>query len=614
MTPTLLALLFACGGDKISDGDDLENDTDIWLDESTGVDDDTGVDDTAPPTGTTDTGPFDLDGDGYAGAADCDDSDPDINPAADEACDDVDNDCDYDIDEGVTTTSWADLDFDGYGDPDNSFEFCDLPSGNVDNEDDCDDTNGEVNPDAEEICDDGLDNDCDGFPATDCGLETDISLADADVLLIGEGDNDQAGHDLDAAGDVDGDGADDLIVGAYFRDTGSGGAYLFYGPITADASMADADAFIPGEGDYLGYRVAGPGDVNGDGLDDVLVTRPGATGASRTEVLLFQGPLLGDTATDSAEARLIAAGPSDYTGFAIGSGDVNADGYRDVLLGGSGVFSDAGAIYLFTGPISGDLPVDTNADAVIFGANSGDLLGYNGVPAVDLDGDGADDIVGGAPAAELDGIDGGGVFIFHGLTSGNYTTADADVTISAYTHDDQLGWQVVPAGDVNGDGAQDLLVSASANDLGGTNAGAAYLFHGPLKAGAMTVADAAATFIGAAANDLLGDHLSGAGDLNGDSYDDLLISALGNDSAAAEAGATWLLYGPTAGTTDLATDASTTFTGVALNDASGSLPERTADLNDDGLDDMFAGSFGADNDGLTNNGAVYLIFGVEAGF
>jgi len=614
MITALLPLLLACSGDKISDGDELENDTDIWLDESAPTGDDTGDTDTGP-AGGTDTGPFDRDGDGYAGVADCDDEDANTNPGADEVCDDVDNDCDYDIDEGVLLSSWADLDFDGYGDPDNNYALCEVPDGNVENDEDCDDNNGEVNPEAEEICDDGIDNDCDGVPATDCGLGEDISLADADVIIIGEDDTDYAGHDLDAAGDVDGDGVDDLIIGAFNRGSGAGGAYLFYGPITADASVTDADAFIPGDrNDALGYRVAGPGDVNSDGLDDLLVTRPGLTGVDLTEVLLFSGPLVGEVSPSEATARLIAVGPSDYTGFAIGSGDVNADGYRDVLLGGSGVLGDAGAVYLLTGPLSGDLPVDTAAAAAFYGASGGDFLGYNGVPAVDLDGDGADDVVAGAPVAEAGGVTGGAVYVFHGVTGGSYTTEDADVVIAAHTHDDQMGWQVVPAGDVNGDGAADLLVSASANDEGGTNAGAAYLFHGPLTKGELSAADADATFVGVGPEDLLGDHASGAGDLNGDSYDDLLISALGNDDAAQNAGAVWLIYGPTEGTTDLATDASTTFNGIALNDAAGSLPERTADLNGDGLDDMFTGSYGADNDGYSNNGAVYLIFGVEAGF
>ena len=107
-----------------------------------------------------DTG-IDADGDGHAGADDCDDSDPEVNAGAEEVCDGVDNDCDGEIDEDVASTWYADADGDGYGDASAPTEACEQPDGTVDNADDCDDATADASPDGVEVCD-GIDNNCDG--------------------------------------------------------------------------------------------------------------------------------------------------------------------------------------------------------------------------------------------------------------------------------------------------------------------------------------------------------------------------------------------------------------------------------------------------------------------
>ena len=114
-----------------------------------------GDDSGEPPDTTTD-----ADGDGFSDGDDCDDTDAAINPDADEVCDTVDNNCDGTIDEGVTAAYYADADSDGYGDADASVDACELPSGYVENSDDCNDADTSVSPDGEEVCD-GVDNDCD---------------------------------------------------------------------------------------------------------------------------------------------------------------------------------------------------------------------------------------------------------------------------------------------------------------------------------------------------------------------------------------------------------------------------------------------------------------------
>ena len=145
--PLLLAFLFAC-------------------DKAEPVDTSTGTDDTASDdTGTDDTGSQDQDGDGESAKTDCDDSNPQINSAATEVCDEVDNNCDGEIDEGVTFSFYADGDSDSFGDPSTELQACAAPSGYVTDNSDCDDTNPAAYPEAPEVPEDGVDQDCDGEDA-----------------------------------------------------------------------------------------------------------------------------------------------------------------------------------------------------------------------------------------------------------------------------------------------------------------------------------------------------------------------------------------------------------------------------------------------------------------
>jgi hypothetical protein len=132
----------------------------------------------------------DMDGDGYydkenvcSEGIDCDDTNPDINPGMEEICDGIDNNCDGHIDEGLTTTYYADADGDGYGDPVSTIEACSVPDGYVTDKSDCDDTVAEVNPGMEEVCGNNIDDNCDGN--IDEGL-TLTYYADADADGFGD--------------------------------------------------------------------------------------------------------------------------------------------------------------------------------------------------------------------------------------------------------------------------------------------------------------------------------------------------------------------------------------------------------------------------------------------
>ncbi len=330
------------------------------------------------------------------------------------------------------------------------------------------------------------------------------------------------GFSVANAGDVNGDGYADLIVGAIGgspRGLGlAGEAYVFHGSASGVATTAARVLGGSARGNEFGQSVAGVGDVNGDGYADVVVGEPYADPDGRMEAgsaSVFLGSA--DGVVPLAARVFNGGGAGDLFGQRVaGAGDINGDGYDDVIIGAAyatvGARTHAGTASVFLGSSEGVGEVPR----VIEGVDAEDLLGSSVASAGDLNGDGYSDVVVGAPRASPGGLVAAGTAsVFHGGSSGLSASA---VRVLGGAASDLLGSAVATTGDVNGDGYGDLAV--------GAQSGSVQVFHG----GSMGVTTTAARVLtGANWNNL---SLAGAGDVNRDGYDDLIVGTPNTHSAS----------------------------------------------------------------------------------
>ncbi|MCB9744163.1 MAG: FG-GAP repeat protein [Alphaproteobacteria bacterium] len=484
---------------------------------------------------------------------------------------------------------------------------------------DCDDADPAVFPGAEEVCGDGVVNDCAGSveqARQDCGgLPALLETADALASLAGEVAQDAAGISVAGVGDMNEDGTPDLLIGARAHDSGgenAGVAYLVSGASRGVSSLGAAMARLDGAaaGQDVGGVVQGSGDLTGDGLADLVISANGwssDTGAA----WVLPGPVTGDHALGEHGYLLTGEATGDLAGGGRGLsaiGDVNEDGVEDLLVGAYSDDSggaDAGAAYLVLGPIQGDLEL-AGAAARWRGAVAGEQAGWSVSSAGDTDGDGLDELLIGARAA------GGGpsaVYLVESPGRGVLSLQDSLARLEGEEDRDEAGYMVAGAGDTDGDGLEDILVGAR---NAGALAGVAYLMLGPVT-GQRSLGDAEAQLEGRLSETeeraLMGTGLASVGDMDGDGRADLLVGASYQDQdGATDAGEVGFFFGPLSGSRTML-DADTRLQGPTNSALFGVSVSAVGDVDGDGATDLLIGASQNNALGTPNAGSAYLFSG-----
>jgi hypothetical protein len=374
--------------------------------------------------------------------------------------------------------------------------------------------------------------------------------------------------------DCNGDGFADVAVGARIIDetTSTPGAAFVY--LGSAAGLSTSPSVLRNPNQLYGAGVASAGDINGDGFGDLLVGIPDANNAGM--VLVYEGSAMGF----AAAAKIITAPPGklEFGGWVQSAGDINGDGYADVLI--SAPYTTASHYVYYGGPTGLTL------SSTVLGGNPG----YGVTTASDINGDGFSDVLvaigGGAKSTS------GEVDVYFGSAAGLSTTPT--VLNFSGTSNGYFGVYVADAGDVNGDGFGDIMVglySTGTGANGGTGTVEFFL-------GSATGLVAGATFTNPGpAYSLWGDRLAGAWDINGDGFDDVVMGDPGFGGNAAH-----IAYGGPQGPTTL-----TPVNVPAEN--TGGFGDPVAgggDINGDGFMDVLVGSNGSP-------GAAYVYYGSNTG-
>jgi hypothetical protein len=439
--------------------------------------------------------------------------------------------------------------------------------------------------------------------------------------FLSEDSYDQMGTGVAIVQDLTGDNRAEVVIGAsqsLIGGTDSGKVYLVSGSKFARGGISldggyDEDASLYGnQYEAVGYGIADLGDVNGDGLGDFLVGAPGYGHWERSSGTAYL--VLGDMLHLSKDKELASEYIVKYAGVTSWSetgadvrsaGDFDGDGIKDFLIGAPGYPTKApdyaGAAYLVYGvkvkdaKSWGEYKSVNAADLIIASKEAGSETGYQVSKAGDINGDGYDDIMISAPLSNSGCLGCGKIAIFFGgpqRRTGTIDISKADVTIYGDISFLHLGETTAAAGDVNGDGFDDIIFG-DWDSCGISYAGCAGVIfgHGGAWKSGKVSSFLGASYLGEQSGDDAGLSLAGAGDVNGDGFNDFLIGAPLNDHFQQDGGRTYLVLGKASGWTKNqslgAVDAA--WAQNEMNSLSGYAVAGGHDLDGDFLDDIIIG-------------------------
>jgi hypothetical protein len=411
--------------------------------------------------------------------------------------------------------------------------------------------------------------------------------------------NEFLGFSVAPAGDVNGDGLADIVVGSYAWDP-TGSLSIQSGRASCYAGSASGQMTriwtVNGTGNMrLGETVAGAGDVNGDGYAEILVGAP-SHNSNTGWAQIHYGSATGPAVTPS---QTFPGGPAgERFGESIGTaGDVDGDGYADWVIGMPRRNGNSGEVHLYRGEADGGAGVVWTQPGV-----AGSFFGHSAGTAGDVNGDGFSDLVIGAPFLDNGQDNEGRVSVYRGIAG----TLGASPMFADYggTGGGRIGASVASAGDVNADGYVDVLVGAPDWNIG---RGRAYLhFGGP----GGTSPTPSWTSNGQQAFQYWGSSVSGAGDVNGDGYDDFLVGSPEFDAEVVPViGHVRLFYGsPT-----LPFYSGWQWFGVFAGERCGDAVASAGDVDGDGYADILVGCPGAEYGGFEGAGRALLFHGSASG-
>lgn len=476
--------------------------------------------------------------------------------------------------------------------------------------------------------------------------------------------DDFAGYSVSSAGDFNGDGFDDIIVGAVnaeLNDDNTGAAYIVFGSPDGFDSFINVSSLNGENGfrldgvaddDETGESVSYAGDINGDGLGDIII---GAVGGGPSDpnnsrdstgvaYVVFGSRSAFSPSINLSDLNgsngfiLIGSDFGDNTGESVSSaGDLNDDGFDDVIIGAQAANNGVGSAYVVFG--SGDdfsptielTELDGNNGFRLNGRSEFEIFGTSVNSVGDVNSDGISDIIVGGGSSD---IFTGSAHIIYGDSSGFNSVINVsglngvngfriDGTLGGGVGSGGFGDAVSPAGDINNDGIDDILIAARDSEFNGTRSGSSYVVFGQESEFPAVVSienlDGSNGFrLDGEPGDRSAYSLNQTGDINGDGFDDLAIGAPYNSLNGTNSGSTYILFGrdssfnPVINLSKITDDTGFRIDGSSSSGFAGYSVSPAGDINGDGVQDLVIGAPLADFNDEDSSGSAYVVFGVQS--